>query len=289
MITKMGFILGILPFVHLIMKIFKINRGVSTKMGFILGILPFVLLIGLYITASEIRHSENKDDKILPLSSKLVEGFKKVALEPDAMGDYWLWEDIMWSGRRFVIGLGIILLGIFIGLYMGMFPIVESFLYKFVAFFDKIPAIQILPIIFILFSVGELTKIIMILMGVMPTIILDAHLRTKSIHKEQIIKGITLGATDLEIAHRIVLPQILPDVFENLKLNYKSILTCLIAAESVGGKAGLGYRVFTLMRYSAMYKVIPYVLVTSLLVFLLYSITSWLIKRRYSTWQTGAD
>ena len=94
----------------------------------------------------------------------------------------------------------------------------------------------------------------------------------------------TLAATDFEIVHRIVLPQIWPNLCNTLKLNYKAILFCLLAAESTGGQVGLGYRTFVLMRYTAMYKIIPYVIWMSLLVFLLYFVTSWLINKKY-TWQ----
>src|SRR4029077_14771252 len=92
-------------------------------------------------------------------------------------------------------------------------------------------------------------------------------LRTKCVPHEQIIKGLTLGATDMEIAYRIVLPQILPQVLDTIRLNLQSVVLFLIAGESLAATAGLGYRIFVVRRYLAMDIIIPYVMWLSLLAF----------------------
>ena len=56
----------------------------------------------------------------------------------------------------FVIAIAIVFLGAIVGLYMGVFPYVEAFLYKFLVAFDKIPALTLLPILFmVLFGAIE--------------------------------------------------------------------------------------------------------------------------------------
>ena len=113
-----------------------------------------------------------------------------------------------------------------------------------------------------------LLGVALIVIGVFPTIILDTYLRTKAVPREQITKGLTLGASDFEVAYNIVLPQILPGVLDTIRLNFKAIILFLIAGESLAATVGLGYRIFVVRRYIAMDIIIPYVIWMSLLAFL---------------------
>jgi len=62
---------------------------------------------------------------------------------------------------------------VILGLHMGLFPYAGVFFLRFVLFFDKIVALSLLPILFIAFGIDELSKIMLIVIGVTPTIILD--------------------------------------------------------------------------------------------------------------------
>ena len=119
-----------------------------------------------------------------------------------------LWKDTMATGRRFLISMALLFPAVLLGLHMGMFPYVGSFFLRFVLFFDKIVALSLLPILFIAFGIDELAKVMLIVVGVAPTIILDSFNLTRGVPKEQIVKGFTLGAGDFSITYRIVLKQI---------------------------------------------------------------------------------
>src|SRR4029453_8209732 len=124
-------------------------------------------------------------------------------------------------------------------------------------------------------------KIALIVIGVFPTIALEAHLRAKSIPREQIHKAQTLGASEHEIAYRIVMPQIFPKMLETIRLNLKAAMLLLIAGESLAATVGLGYRIFVGRRYVAMDIIIPYVLWMTGLLFLTGWFIQWVIRRRY--------
>ncbi len=223
----------------------------------------------------------NPKDKIVPTLGKLKDGFNRTAFEKDRKGDYRLWKDTLASSRRFLIGVAIVFLGAIVGLHMGTSPYVECMLYRFVLFTDKIPAMAILPILLIVFGIGEVTKIALIAIGVMPTLILDTYLSAKAVPREQITKAMTLKASSLEIIYRIVLPQIFPKALDTMRLNFKAIIFFLIAGEALASKEGLGYRIFLVRRYMAMDIIIPYVLWISLLAFLADLAVRVYIKKRY--------
>jgi NitT/TauT family transport system permease protein len=234
----------------------------------LLSSLLFGLLIAAYVVGSHFRALDNPQDKVMPSVTKLIAGVKLVALEKDRDGEIRLWVDTAASARRFAIAIAIVFSSIFLGVTMGVFPYVNALLYRFLVFFDKIPALSLLPILFIIFGLGELSKIALIVIGVLPTVCLDACLKAKALPSEQIDKAHTLGASEFEIAYRVVFPQVFPRMLDTIRLNFKSAMLLLIAGESLAATVGLGYRIFVVRRYVAMDIIIPYVIWMTVLLFL---------------------
>ncbi len=196
-------------------------------------------------------------------------------------GQSLLWQDTRASGKRILIAMVFIFAGIYIGLFIGAFPYAEKFLYRFVLFFDKIPALAVLPILFIVFGLGETAKIALIVIGVAPTVILDTFLKVKEVHDEQLVKGMTLGASQPEIIFRIIFPQILPKVLDTVRLNFKAVILFLIAGEALAAEAGIGYRIFVVRRYMDMATIFPYVVWISMLAFIVDIAFRMWIRNRY--------
>ena len=85
---------------------------------------------------------------------------------------------------------------------------------------------------------------------------------------EQVIKGFTLGAKDLAVTYRVMLPQIWPRVLNSIRLNLKAIALFLFAGEMIASTDGLAYRIALLQRHMGMDLILPYVLWVALLLFL---------------------
>jgi NitT/TauT family transport system permease protein len=247
--------------------LFNIHAKPNRTVSLILSILLFIICITAYGITAYVRHKENPKDKVVPTFSEMANGIKRAAFEEDRKGDYRLLVDTIASGRRFLISLALLSFAVLLGLLMGVFPYMKLIFLRFMTFFDKIPALAILPILFIIFGLGELSKIVLILIGVFPTICLDTYLRAKDVPQEQITKGLTLGSSYFEVALMVVLPQIVPAVLNTIRLNFKAMILFLIAGESLAATVGLGYRIFVVRRYIAMDIIIPYVIWMSLLAF----------------------
>jgi len=263
------------------MKLFDIHARPGRTVSFLLSIVLFVVCIAAFAVTGYVRHQENPRDKIVPTFPEMADGLKRVAFEQDRDGEYRLLVDTIASLRRFFISLAFLSLAVILGLLMGVFPYMEIIFLRFITFFDKIPALAILPILFIIFGLGEVSKVALIVIGVFPTIALDTHLRAKEVPREQVTKALTLGAGRFEIAYKVILPQIFPTVLNTIRLNFKAMILFLIAGESIAATVGLGYRIFLVRRYIAMDIIIPYVIWMSLLAFLAdYLVRLW-IKKRY--------
>ena len=113
-----------------------------------------------------------------------------------------------------------------------------------------IPPMAVLPILFIIFGLGELSKVVLIVFGVAPFLVRDlSPWPCRALPREQLIKAQTLGASTWQIAIRVVLPQIMPRLIEALRLSLGPAFLFLISAEAIAADAGLGYRIFLVRRY----------------------------------------
>lgn len=272
----------------------RIFSAPNRSVGAVLSWTLFALAIVLYLRTAHNRHVENPDDRIVPTLQQLSSGFTQAALKPAEeddsadLGEHpsireqlvhgMLWKDTIASGKRFMISLGLMLPAVFIGLQMGAFPWINRFFGRFVIFFDKIVALSILPILFIAFGIGEFAKIMLMVIGVAPTIVMDTLNLTKSVPPEQVVRGFTLGARDLGVTYRIILPQIWPRILNSIRLNLKSLVLFLFAGEMIASQDGLAYRIALMQRHMGMDVIIPYVLWTALLLFLLDLILRLLIR-----------
>ncbi|HEY4085283.1 MAG TPA: ABC transporter permease subunit [Bryobacteraceae bacterium] len=242
----------------------------------------FVIGIASYFYMANARHRDNPEDRVTPTLSQMIHGMSDAALKPaeeDEQGDApasllqqftgsMLWKDTKATSRRFGIAMLLLLPAVLVGLHMGLFPYVGVFFLRFVLFFDKIVALSLLPILFIAFGIDELSKIMLIVVGVTPTIILDSFNLTRGVPNEQIVKAFTLGGRDFDVAYRVVLKQIWPRVLNSIRLNLKAVMLFLFAGEMIASTDGLAYRIALLRRHMGMDVIIPYVLWVALLLFL---------------------
>jgi NitT/TauT family transport system permease protein len=260
------------------MKLFAINAEPGKVSTLILSWVLFAVGIGFYFYTSAARHKENQDERVLPTIAQLGEGLHDAAFgtAEDSAGrglasrffDSMLWTDTVASAKRFCWAMLLLVPAVILGLHVGMFPYVGVFFLRFILFFDKIIALSVLPILFIAFGIDELSKVMLIVIGVTPTIILDTINLTKGVPKEQVVKGFTLGANDFAIAYRVVLKQILPKILNSIRLNLKAIMLFLFAGEMIASTDGLAYRIALLRRNMGMNTILPYVLWVALLLFL---------------------
>lgn len=246
-----------------------INRNPSKVAKWCLGLVPFLLLLMVYWGASNARLAENENDKLLPSFSSFASAIDRMAFTEDRRtGDYLLWSDTASSLKRLAMGIGIsALLALIVGVANGAIPLLRAPLSPLITAISLVPPMAILPILFIVFGLGELAKVMLIVIGIAPFLIRDVQQRAVEIPQEQIIKAQTLGANSWQIIVRIILPQVMPRLLAALRLSLGSAWLFLIAAEAIAATEGLGYRIFLVRRYLAMDVILPYVLWITLLAF----------------------
>jgi NitT/TauT family transport system permease protein len=281
------------------MSLLQIHARPSRPAAWMLSWFLFTTGIVAYFWVSNGRHRDNPDDRVMPTLHQMGRAFTDAVMKPaedeevtpdweqqpmfTRMRNGMLWKDTIATGRRFLISMAMLFPAVLLGLHMGMFPYVSLFFQRFVLFFDKIVALSLLPILFIAFGIDELAKVMLIVVGVAPTIILDSFNLTRSVPREQIVKGFTLGAGDFSVTYRIAFKQIWPRVLNSIRLNLKGVMLFLFAGEMIASTDGLAYRIALLRRHMGMDTIIPYVLWVALLLFLV-DLAMRVLNRRLHPW-----
>lgn len=267
-----------------------VNRKPGRMAALSLGALPFVLLLIAYLVASGLRLAENPDDKLMPSFASIGAAIHQVAFtENPRSGEIVLWSDTWASLKRLGIALGAsALIGLCLGILIGIVPYLRAALAPFVTALSMIPPLAILPILFIVFGLDELSKVMLIVIGIAPFIVRDIALRVGELPAEQLVKAQTLGAGSWPLILRVVLPQMWPRLIDALRLSLGAAWLFLIAAEAIASTDGLGYRIFLVRRYLSMDIILPYVVWITLLAFCMdYALR--LLSRRLFPWaEAGA-
>lgn len=238
---------------------------------FFLALVPFLIIALLYVSGSAERRAANPNDKLLPPVTEMAETMGRLATEPDRRsGALVLWNDTAASLQRLGLGLGLsAAIGLGFGLLLGMLPMARAGLGPLVAVLSMIPPMAILPVLFIVFGLGELSKVVLIVIGITPFLMRDLAMTVGAIPREQMIKAQTLGASTWQTTLRVALPQTLPRVIEALRLSLGPAFLFLISAEAIAAESGLGYRIFLVRRYLSMDTILPYVAWITLIAYVL--------------------
>jgi NitT/TauT family transport system permease protein len=278
-------------------SLFRIYAKPRHSAATLLSWMLFIVGISSYLYVADQRHKANAEERVTPTVAQMARGMYDAVMKPaeedetsseevsgfQRLRNSMLWKDTVATSRRFIISMVLLLPAVLLGLHMSLFPYVGAFFLRFILFFDKIVALSLLPILFIAFGIDELSKIMLIVIGVTPTIVLDTLNLTNGVPNEQLVKAFTLGCDDFTVAYRVVLKQVWPRVLNSIRLNLKSVMLFLFAGEMIASTDGLAYRIALLRRHMGMDVIIPYVLWVALLLFLV-DLSMRLVNRWLHPW-----
>ncbi len=248
-------------------RIMNVNPDRVTKL--VLGLVPIGLVILLYVMMSHERLALNPADKLMPSLASMGDAIVRYAFTADARtGDVLLWKDTGASLIRLFQGLAIsVIAALAVGLLLGVIPLIRAGFAPLISIVSVVPPMALLPILFIIFGLGEVSKIALIVIGLAPFLMRDLTHHVQSIPVEQFIKAQTLGASTWQYIVRVALPQTLPKLIQSTRLSLGPAWLFLISAEAIAAESGLGYRIFLVRRYLAMDVIIPYVIWITLIAF----------------------
>lgn len=192
------------------------------------------------------------------------------------------------SMGRALAGLGISLaIGLLLGIPMGYFHKIDSWLGPLIYFSYPVPKLALLPVVMLLLGVGEGSKITVIVLIIVFQLTLSIRDAVRAVPDEDYALLTSLGASFGQKLRHIILPATLPAVFSSLRVSIGIAFSALFFTETFGSTGGLGFYITdNQMRldYPLMYFGI---LALSLGAFALFLLVD-LADRVFCSWQKGA-
>lgn len=192
-----------------------------------------------------------------------------------------VWYSLVRISSGIIISL---LIGVPLGFLMGYFDRVDRLLSPLVYFTYPVPKLALLPVVMLIFGLGETSKLIMIVLIVIFQIIISARDAVKGIPQEIYRSLQSLGASRFQMLREIILPASASEVLTSTRLALGTAISILFFTETFGTEYGMGYFImdsWMRVNYLDMYAGI---VVLSFMGFCLFTIID-LIENHLSSWR----
>jgi NitT/TauT family transport system permease protein len=131
--------------------------------------------------------------------------------------------------------------GIPVGLMMGYYRVIDWSLSGIVNGLRPIPVAAWVPLSIILMGIGEKPAVFLVFLGTVWPILLSTIQGVHTVPKHLVWVAQTMGATAPQIFARVILPAALPSILTGLRVGVGTAFTCVIVAELIAVRSGLGY------------------------------------------------
>ncbi|MBE3553521.1 MAG: ABC transporter permease [Thermicanus sp.] len=161
-----------------------------------------------------------------------------------------LWRDMGISIFRVMTGFLIALVIAFpLGVIAGTFRFAEALMIPVTEFIRYMPVPAFIPLIMVWAGIGEMAKIMVIFLGTFVQMLLMVADNTRSVPQDLLHVSYTLGARRKQVVRHVLIPAMMPSLFDTLRLTIGWAWTYLIVAELVASNSGLGYRILKAQRF----------------------------------------
>jgi NitT/TauT family transport system permease protein len=156
-----------------------------------------------------------------------------------------LWSNLSASLQRLLWGTlagGIPALAI--GIVMGLYRPLRAAIDPLISATYPVPKSAILPLVLLIFGLGETSKIVMVALGVFYPVVINTVTGVQQIDKIYLDVGKNFRASRWQTFRTIALPGALPSIMAGVKLGIGMGLILIAISEMVGSKNGIGFMIW---------------------------------------------
>ena len=169
----------------------------------------------------------------------LVTGF---TTPPARRGDRWLHESLLHSLRIIAIGFGIaIAVAVPLGILCGSLSVVSHLVEPFVDFVRYLPAPAFGALAVAVFGIDDEPKIAIIVLATFFCTVLVVANTARQVDRSLLEAAQTLGAGNRRLLTHVVVPAMLPNLYNDIRILLGAAWTALIVAELIGASSGISY------------------------------------------------
>ncbi len=146
------------------------------------------------------------------------------------------------SLMRFGLGFSIAaVLAIPLGLWMGMNETVKGLCDPLIEITRPMPKLALLPLLIIWFGIGELSKVLIIVLALFPVLSISAMQAVRGVGQRKVQAALALGASRAMVFRRVIFPASLPGIFTGLRVSIGLGVTMLVGAEMIATSNGIAW------------------------------------------------
>lgn len=209
------------------------GRNILNK---VLSITPIILLIVIWQIAAML----GLTNKLLPSPYAIYIEATRIFTVEFAGNNIWM--HIYYSMKRVLIAYGLAFItGLPLGLYMGWNRTFDKIVKPIFELLRPIPPIAWIPLAILWLGIGEGPKIFICYIGSFVIFVLNSYTGMRYTDKLLIDATRTYGATRKQQFFNVALPASLPSIFAGVQNALSMSWMCVLAAEMVGAREGIGY------------------------------------------------
>ncbi|MDO9413299.1 MAG: ABC transporter permease subunit [Pseudolabrys sp.] len=172
---------------------------------------------------------------ILPPLSKIVMRMGEILPTPSFA------EALLITGRSFLTGVGIaVLAGVPIGILMGRSIIADRLLLPWVNLFLSAPLSALVPVIMVLFGLGEATIILTVTLFAIWIIVLNARVGVRSISPSLVEMAQSFGASRWQAFSKVYVWAALPEILAGVRLGVIRAVKGVVIGQLLVSVVGFG-------------------------------------------------
>jgi NitT/TauT family transport system permease protein len=172
-----------------------------------------------------------------------------------------------------------------LGLGMGLLPWLRAAVDPVIAALHPIPKSAILPLLLLIFGLGEGSRITMVAIGVFFIVVVNAMEGVLTIHRVYIDVARSFGATWLQMVRTVALPGSLPLVLAGIRMGLGLGFILGVVAEMLGARSGLGYVLWRSWQTFDVPTVYGMLIVSAVIGYLTVVVMDW-VRRTLVPWQS---
>lgn len=196
-----------------------------------------------------------------------------------------IWVHFYVSTYRVVVSLLLsVIIAVPLGLIIGREKMLDRYLSPIIYIVYPIPKIVFLPIIFLLFGLGDFPKVFIISFIVTFQILVTARDAAKGIPSQNVHSMTSLGAGKWQIYFHVIWPASLPKILTSLRISLGTAIAVLFFVESFATTEGLGYFIMDSWSRSEFSEMFAGIIGMSILGLGLYVLVD-IIEARWCKWQ----
>jgi taurine transport system permease protein len=146
-------------------------------------------------------------------------------------------------GRVLAALVGAVAAGVILGFAVNLNRTARGVIEPLLEFYRPIPPLAYLPLVIIWFGIGEFAKILVIFLGILPSIIIATNDGLRSVSQDRVNAALALGATRFQVVALVLFPHALPNILTGTRIGLGTGWATLVAAELVAATRGLGFMI----------------------------------------------